>query len=94
MSTMHDLNYQTLVEIAGEMICVGDAVHFVFVNDSFTKNLGWSKEELLSMPFMDLLHPDDVSKTHEAVRVLEQGEELVKFTNRYKHKDGSWRHLE
>lgn len=91
---MSDFDYKMLVHMAGEMICIANSTHFVFVNPSFEQNLGWKEEELLSMPFSSLLHPDDVKKTQDAVDLLEQGEQIAKFINRYKHKNGTWRYLE
>jgi len=65
--------------------------YFKKVNNSFAKTLGYSKEELLSRPFLDFVHPDDAARTVRAIGELEQGRDIVNFENRYRHKNGEWR---
>ena len=69
--------------------------YFTRVNPAFTRILGWSAEELTSAPFLDFVHPDDREATIvEAARQTEAGEEVLRFQNRYRHKEGSYRWLE
>src|SRR6185503_15082296 len=49
--------------------------------------------ELLSMPIAALWHPDDVASTLPHRRQLVEGGPTVRFQNRYRHKDGSYRWL-
>ncbi|MEA2495109.1 MAG: hypothetical protein QOJ29_3020, partial [Thermoleophilaceae bacterium] len=56
--------------------------------------LGWSKEELRSMPFIDLVHSEDVERTAQKTESLRQGVETIQFVNRCATKDGGWRWLE
>jgi len=51
--------YRTLVENAIEAICVVQDGMFKFVNPKTTEISGYSNEELMSMHFADLIHPDD-----------------------------------
>jgi PAS domain S-box-containing protein len=74
-------------------IAGGDG-YFKRVNPTVTDILGWTVAEFLATPYMDLVHPDDREATRAAVeRQLSTGEKLLRFENRYRHKDGRWRIL-
>jgi PAS domain S-box-containing protein len=69
--------------------------YFTRVNPAFTRTLGYSTEELLSRPFVEFVHPDDIESTNDAVtKQIEAGHEVLNFQNRYRAKDGSYRWLE
>jgi PAS domain S-box-containing protein len=61
------------------------------VNPACTKTLGWTKEEFLSRPIVDFIHPDDREETISAGARLSSGESLHQFRNRCRCKDGSYR---
>src|ERR1700749_897956 len=67
---------------------------FTVLNRAWEAVLGWTREELLANPVHDLIHPDDVEQT---LALLLAGNHrpahLENFTNRYRHRDGSWRWL-
>lgn len=68
---------------------------FTRVNPAWTRVLGYSEQEMLTRPWLDFVHPDDREPTiAEATRQTEAGEEVLRFENRYRHKDGSYRWLE
>ena len=78
-----------------DLLCISSADgYFKRISPAFTQTLGWSVEEILARPFLDLVHPDDRAAT---LRMVEQqvvaGEKVPQFENRYRHKDGSWRLL-
>lgn len=76
-----------------QMACIADEERFRQVNDQWIETLGWSREELLSRPFISFVHPDDLGATADAVGLLQQGEDIVEFENRYTTSDGGWRNL-
>ncbi|MDV6345706.1 sensor histidine kinase [Nitrosomonas sp. Is37] len=78
-----------------DMLCIANRDgYFKRVSPAFTRTLGWSMEELLARPFIDFVHPDDHSATLEKVEQLViDGQPVLHFENRYRHKDGSWRTL-
>jgi PAS domain S-box-containing protein len=68
--------------------------YFKRVNPAFTSILGWSAEEMLSRPFLEFIHPEDWAATLRTVeKVSVARENILNFSNRFKHKDGSWRRL-
>ncbi|HEU5070570.1 MAG TPA: PAS domain S-box protein [Verrucomicrobiae bacterium] len=73
-------------------LCVaGVDGRFQRVNPAFSRILGWSAEELLSRPFIEFVHPDDCAATQREYERQAAGEAVVRFDNRYRCKDGSYR---
>jgi PAS domain S-box-containing protein len=68
---------------------------FVRLNPAWTAVLGYELDELMSRPFVEFVHPDDIEATNnEVVRQVEEGKAVLNFQNRYRHRDGSYRWLE
>jgi diguanylate cyclase (GGDEF)-like protein/PAS domain S-box-containing protein len=82
-------------EMSNDMLCeAGFDGYFTRVNDQWAAQLGWSEEELLELPYAELIHPDDLERTAEAAGRLAAGPSaIVDFDNRYRAADGSWRWL-
>jgi PAS domain S-box-containing protein len=62
-------------------------------NPAWTSLLGWAQEEVLGRSFMDFVHPDDVAATRAEAGRLAEGLTTLRFENRYRCKDGSYRWL-
>jgi PAS domain S-box-containing protein len=78
-----------------DLICLaGEDGYFKEVNPAFHKVLGYSGEELLSRPFLEFVHPEDVPATLAEFEHLKQGRPSLSFMNRYRAADGSYRWLE
>lgn len=78
-------------DLALDLCCIATLDgYFKRVNRSFTNVLGFSTEELLSRPFLELVHPDDLEATQREITRLSEGGNTINFENRYRHKDGSW----
>ncbi len=68
--------------------------YFKRVSPAVTEMLGYTLEELLPMPYFDLMHPEDRARAEDAVREqIELGRRVDEFVGRFRHKDGSWRTL-
>jgi len=65
--------------------------HFLSVNPAWTAVLGWSEDEIRSMPLSELRHPDDASHSEAGRARLANGVASVRMENRFRHRDGSWR---
>jgi diguanylate cyclase (GGDEF)-like protein/PAS domain S-box-containing protein len=68
--------------------------YFTRLSDRWEVCLGWTPEELMSRPFREFIHPDDLDDTLVVADSLEERPgEVINFENRYMAKDGSWRWL-
>jgi PAS domain S-box-containing protein len=82
-------------ELSNEMLCMADRRgHFVRVNSAWTKSFGWTAEELTTRPYLEFVHPDDYEATIREATLLESdAHETIRFENRYRCRDGSYRWL-
>lgn len=88
------LDIERFFRLSVDMLCIATTSGwFKRVNPSFQRTLGWTEDELLSRPFQDFIHPDDVHATLAEIRHLRQGNPSLLFENRYRCKDGSYRTL-
>ncbi|MBC8415135.1 MAG: PAS domain S-box protein [Candidatus Cloacimonetes bacterium] len=64
------------------------------VNSAYCKMLGYSREELLKMSFMDFTHPDDKQKNADLYKKIVKGEiTFFDMEKRYIRKDGKTIHV-
>lgn len=77
-----------------DMLCISDfGGTFTRVNPAWEATLGWTTADLTSRPFVDFVHPDDVARTIAETAALTTGRDTVRFENRYRCADGSYRWL-
>jgi PAS domain S-box-containing protein len=65
--------------------------HFKRLNPAWERTLGFTREELMSRPFIEFVHPDDRERTLNQNREVRGGGKALGFENRYLCKDGSYR---
>ncbi len=83
-----------LFEASPEMISfVGIDGYFKRLNPAWVKTLGYSMDKLLSIPFIEFVHPDDREVTKAEAAKLAEGQRTIRFENRYRCNDGSYRWL-
>ncbi|WP_461096421.1 sensor histidine kinase [Spirosoma luteolum] len=78
-----------------DMHCISDLQgNMSKVNDSFLKVLGYPKEELIRIPFLYLLHPDEQGYVyHKLLKVISQ-RSVRNQVSRMRRKDGAYRLVE
>jgi len=83
-------------DVSIDMLATANADgYFIRLNPAWTETLGYDLEELRGRPFIDFVHPDDRDATNaEAARQVNEGQTVLNFQNRYRHRDGSYRWLE
>ena len=85
---------EQLFAVSLDMLCIaGFDGYFKRINPAFAKTLQYSTEELLSQPYSELVHPEDVASTLAASQALYDGQDVVDFENHYRRKDGQYRTL-
>ncbi len=89
------IQMETFFNVSLDMLGIAkENGYFIKLNEAWERILGFSKEEIMSAPFFDFIHPDDVQSTIEAMSILEMNLPLTNFTNRYRTKTGTYKHIE
>jgi PAS domain S-box-containing protein len=85
-----------IITLSEDLHCIaGFDGRFRMVNPVWERTLGHPLEELLSRPFVEFIHPDDVAPTNQTYEEqMQAGKLVIDFTNRYRHRDGSYRWLQ
>lgn len=87
--------YEAFFNLSVDMLCVtGFDGYFKRINSAWTRTLGFTQDELMARPHLDLVHPEDRSATVAEAKRAAGGSPVVHFRNRYKNRDGSYRWLE
>ena len=66
---------------------------FENVNPAWSATLGWPRATLEGSRYQEYVHPEDAGKTAAAWTQLLSGDPVLRFENRYRHRDGGWRWL-
>jgi len=86
--------YRKFFDVSIDMLCIaGTDGYFKRVNPAFSRELGWTEEELTSRPFLELVHEDDVASTMREIEKLAGGIPTIRFANRFLCTDGSYKWL-
>lgn len=87
-----ETRYRVLADAASDMIVrrtIGNVR--TYVSPASLELLGYSPENMLSLPFADMLHPEDRQRTSNFIDNLLAGRvENDRITHRLRHSDGHW----
>ncbi|EGJ09361.1 diguanylate cyclase with PAS/PAC and GAF sensors [Rubrivivax benzoatilyticus JA2 = ATCC BAA-35] len=83
-----------VMDLMLDAVCVVDGEgRFVFVSAAGERIFGYTPQELIGRPMIELVHPDDRERTLNAVAEVVADRHLPIFENRYLRKDGRVVHL-
>ena len=83
-----------VLDLLVDAVCVVDAEgRFVFVSAACERIFGYTPDEMLGRPMIELVHPDDRTRTLEAAAAIMTGTPNPHFENRYLRKDGQTVHI-
>ncbi len=82
-------------DISTDLLAIADTQgYFKHLNPAWERTFGYTTEELMSRPYLDFVHPDDVERTRaESAEQIASNRTTLMFENRYRCRDGSYRWL-
>ena len=90
----HEEELVKFFEMSIDKLCIaGFDGYFKRVNAAWQSSLGHTTEDLLAVPYLDFVHPDDRGSTLAEAARLKIGVDTISFENRYRCKDGSYQWL-
>lgn len=88
------LPFGNVMDLLLDAICVVDVQgRYVFVSAAFERIFGYTPEEVIGRPMIQLVHPDDRERTLQAANEIMAGQPKPHFQNRYVRKDGRVIHI-
>ncbi|MCQ6258456.1 diguanylate cyclase domain-containing protein [Pseudomonas sp. Q11] len=94
MDTRSGAPLASYIDLLMDAVCAVDGQgRFVFVSAACERIFGYTPQELIGLPMIDLVHPADRQRTLEAAREIMDGEPKLNFENRYLRKDGRVVHI-
>lgn len=92
---MKEKEIEGIFKVNIDMLCVIDEnLNFLKVNREFEKVLGYTTEEFEGKSFLSLVDKEDLPKTVNVIRNLNELEPISGFVNRISSKIGGYRYLE
>jgi diguanylate cyclase (GGDEF)-like protein/PAS domain S-box-containing protein len=94
MTTRNSAPLASYIDLLLDAVCAVDKQgRFVFVSAACERIFGYSPDELIGQPMIELVHPADRQRTLDAAREIMDGEPKLNFENRYLRKDGQVVHI-
>jgi diguanylate cyclase (GGDEF)-like protein/PAS domain S-box-containing protein len=83
-----------VMDLLLDVVCVVDPQgRFVYVSAACERVFGYTAEEMIGRPMIELVFPDDRARTLSAVDEIVAGDPKPNFENRYVRKDGRVVHI-
>lgn len=90
-----DFNYQLFFDLHLDFLCITDSLgNFLHTNKAFNENLSYTSEDLYMQSLFDFIHPSDLPDLYKSLSKIDRDNCILKFTNRIRHKNGSYRYIE
>ncbi|KAB1196570.1 MULTISPECIES: histidine kinase N-terminal 7TM domain-containing protein [Haloferax] len=87
--------FRALIENSRDIITVLDEAGVrKYTSPSMEDVLGFTQEELVEQPALDLVHPDDRERVQRRLSEVVDGDDPVRTECRVRHTNGSWRWFE
>jgi PAS domain S-box-containing protein len=89
-------HFRRLIENAHDITCIlGEDGVMTYLSPSIQRVLGYAPEELQGRNSFDYIHPDDAAGVVAAIQSVATSPTGTGFAEyRFRHADGTWRHLE
>jgi PAS domain S-box-containing protein len=82
------------IDLSLNFLCIaGTDGYFKYVNPVWETTFGYTREELLSRPYLEFVHPEDRNATSAEAASIASGRSTLSFENRYRCNDGSYKWL-
>ena len=81
-------------DLAFDILMVADEEHFIKINPTFSKTLGYNQEDMNRIKFIDIIHPEDKKRTQDIIKKHLEGDPIINFRARFVCKDGSYKWLD
>ncbi|WP_460140070.1 sensor domain-containing protein [Pseudomonas sp. S2_E01] len=94
MTTRNPAPQASYFDLLLDAVCAVDKQgQFVFVSAACERIFGYTPDELIGQPMIELVHPADRQRTLDAAREIMGGDPKLNFENRYVRKDGRVVHI-
>jgi len=89
-----EADLREFIDLTVNLLCIaGTDGYFKHLNPAWEMTLGYTREELLSRPYLEFVHPDDREATISEAKHVASGRSTLSFENRYRCKDGAYKWL-
>src|SRR5882762_9592023 len=87
-------DFELFFDLIPDLACIVSTDGYLKkVNPAWETSLGYTQEEVLSTPMLELIHPDDLERTRNEIARQSPVHRTSNFVNRYRCKNGSYRVL-
>ncbi len=91
----HTRDLERFFNINLDLLLVADYdTNLLKINSAWREVLGYDLNELKGRKFLELIHPQDLNSTLNAMKQLSDNKEIINFVNRYLSKDGHEKFIE
>ncbi|NEP82553.1 MAG: PAS domain S-box protein, partial [Okeania sp. SIO3B3] len=89
-----ELERDRFFTVSLDLLCIcGFDGYFKRINPAWEDKFGYTQRELLSIPFIQIVHPEDIDATIKMFWQNVRGQMVVNFENRCQARDGSYKWL-